>query len=138
MDITTVQNRIIEEMTRRGDWMDRYAYLTEQAPKLPEEYQQVRKDENAVSGCQSQVWVDADYRDGRLYFRADSDTVLTKGIIALILQVVDGRTPEEIVGTDLYVFRETGMESNLSPARSDGLNAIIRHIRMMARQYVTG
>ncbi|MGM0738913.1 MAG: SufE family protein [Bacteroidota bacterium] len=137
MDITTVQNRIIEEMTRRGDWMDRYAYLTEQAKNMPEEYQQVRKDENAVSGCQSQVWVDADYRNGRLYFRADSDTVLTKGIIALILQVVDGRTPEEIVGTDLYVFRETGMESNLSPARSDGLNAIIRHIRMMARQYVT-
>lgn len=117
--------------------MDRYAYLTEQAKNMPEEYQQVRKDENAVSGCQSQVWVDADYRNGRLYFRADSDTVLTKGIIALILQVVDGRTPEEIVGTDLYVFRETGMESNLSPARSDGLNAIIRHIRMMARQYVT-
>ena len=138
MDITTVQNRIIEEMTRRGDWMDRYAYLTEQAKNLPEEYQEVRKDENAVSGCQSQVWVDADYRDGRLYFRADSDTVLTKGIIALILQVVDARTPEEIVGADLYVFRETGMESNLSPARSDGLNAIIRHIRMMARQYATG
>lgn len=138
MDITTVQDRIIEEMTRRDDWMDRYAYLIEQAKNLPEDNQQVRKDENAVSGCQSQVWVDADYKNGRMYFRVDSDTVLTKGIIALILQVVDGRTPEEIVGTDLYVFRETGMESNLSPARSDGLNAIIRHIRMMARQHVTG
>lgn len=138
MDTATVQNRIIEEMTRRDDWMDRYAYLTMQAKKLPEEYQQVRKDENAVSGCQSQVWVDARHKDGRLYFRADSDTILTKGIIALLLQILDGRTPAEIIAADLYVFKETGMESNLSPARSDGLNAIIRHIRMMAGEYLTG
>ncbi len=135
MSINTVQDKIIEEMSQMDDWMDRYAYLIEQARNLPDDNHEIRKDENAVSGCQSQVWVEAELKNDRLHFRADSDTTLTKGIIALILKVVDGQSPDEILNSDLYVFRETGLESNLSPARADGLAAILREMRMIAEGY---
>lgn len=135
MSINSIQNKIIKDMSQMDDWMDRYAYLIEQARQLSDDNHEIRKDENTISGCQSQVWVEAELKGDRLYFRADSDTTLTKGIIALILKVLDGQTPDEILNTNLYVFRETGLESNLSPARADGLAAVLREMRMIAESY---
>ena len=135
MTINEAQDEIIEEFSELDDWMDRYQLLIDlgegQEP-LPEAD---RTDDNLIDGCQSRVWLVCEPRDGRLFFRAESDALIVKGIVGLLLRVLSGHTPQEILDADLYFIRETGLTEHLSPTRSNGLLAMIRQIHAYALAY---
>ena len=135
MTINEAQDEIIEEFSELEDWMDRYQLLIDlgegQEP-LPEAD---RTDDNLIDGCQSRVWLVCEPRDGRLFFRAESDALIVKGIVGLLLRVLSGHTPQEILDADLYFIRETGLTEHLSPTRSNGLLAMIRQIHAYALAY---
>lgn len=135
MDIIASQKSIIEEFSSFEDWMDKYAYLIELGNNLdsfPEEY---RKDENLIEGCQSKVWFHADYKDGKIYFMADSDAIITKGIASLLIRVLSGRTPQEIIDADLFFIEKIGLQQHLSPTRANGLLAMIKQLKYYAMAY---
>lgn len=127
-----VQEAIIEEFSIFDDWLDKYDYLIELSDTLPAIAAEHRTDEYIIKGCQSRVWVDARLEDGKVYFAADSDAIITKGIIALLIRVMNGRTPQELLDLDLYFILEIGLEENLSPTRSNGLLAMIKQMKMYA------
>lgn len=127
-----VQEAIIEEFSIFDDWLDKYDYLIELSDTLPAIAAEHRTDEYIIKGCQSRVWVDARLEDGKVYFAADSDAIITKGIIALLIRVMNGRTPQELLDLDLYFIPEIGLEENLSPTRSNGLLAMIKQMKMYA------
>jgi cysteine desulfuration protein SufE len=126
------QEQIVEEFSAFGDWMDKYNYLIELARELPPIDEKHRTDQYLIKGCQSRVWVDAQLKDGKMYFTADSDAIITKGIIALLIRVLDGRTPEEVLDTDLYFIDRIGLHESLSPTRSNGLLAMVKQMRLYA------
>ena len=132
MTINETQDQIIEEFSIFDEWLDRYNYLIELSSELPAIAPEHRTEQYLIKGCQSRVWVDAELREGRVYFSADSDAIITKGIIALLIKVLNGRTPQEIIDTDLYFIDRIGLSENLSPTRSNGLLAMIRQMRMYA------
>ena len=115
-----IQEQIIEDFAVFDDWMDKYNYLIELGNALPPIDPAHRTDRYAITGCQSRVWLDARLEDGRVYYSADSDAIITKGIISLLIQVLDGRTPREILDTDLYFIDRVGLRENLSPTRANG------------------
>jgi len=127
-----IQEDIIEEFAVFDDWLDKYDYLIGLSEDLPAIDPAHRNDRYLIQGCQSRVWIDAAEHDGRLYFTADSDAIITKGIIALLIRVMNGRTPEELLATDLYFIDRIGLRENLSPTRSNGLVAMIKQMRMYA------
>lgn len=127
-----VQEAIIEEFSIFDDWLDKYDYLIELSDTLPAIAAEHRTDEYIIKGCQSRVWVDARLEDGKVYFAADSDAIITKGIIALLIRVMNGRTPQKLLDLDLYFIPEIGLEENLSPTRSNGLLAMIKQMKMYA------
>lgn len=127
-----IQEDIIEEFAVFDDWLDKYDYLIGLSESLPAIDPEHRNDRYLIQGCQSRVWIDAAEHDGRLYFTADSDAIITKGIIALLIRVMNGRTPEELLATDLYFIDRIGLRENLSPTRSNGLLAMIKQMRMYA------
>ena len=135
MSINEIQDQIIEEFSELDDWMDKYQLLidlgSEQEP-LPEEY---KTDSNLIEGCQSRVWLQADEVDGRLVFQAESDALIVKGIVSLLVQVLSGHTAEEIVDADLYFIEEIGLKEHLSPTRSNGLVAMVKQMRLYALAY---
>ena len=135
MSINEIQDQIIEEFSELDDWMDKYQLLidlgSEQEP-LPEEY---KTDSNLIEGCQSRVWLQADEVDGRLIFQAESDALIVKGIVSLLVQVLSGHTAEEIVDADLYFIEEIGLKEHLSPTRSNGLVAMVKQMRLYALAY---
>ena len=135
MTINEIQDQIIEEFSELEDWMDKYQLLidlgSEQEP-LPEEY---KTDSNLIEGCQSRVWLQADEVDGRLVFQAESDALIVKGIVSLLVQVLSGHTAEEIVDADLYFIEEIGLKEHLSPTRSNGLVAMVKQMRLYALAY---
>ena len=135
MSINEIQDQIIEEFSELDDWMDKYQLLidlgSEQEP-LPEEY---KTDSNLIEGCQSRVWLQADEVDGRLIFQAESDALIVKGIVSLLIQVLSGHTAEEIVDADLYFIEEIGLKEHLSPTRSNGLVAMVKQMRLYALAY---
>lgn len=135
MTIDERQNEIIEEFSDFTDWMDRYQLLidlgNEQKP-LPQEY---KTESNLIDGCQSRVWLQCDYEDGKLIFSAESDALIVKGIVALLIKVLSGNTPDEILNADLYFIEKIGLKEHLSPTRSNGLLAMIKQIRMYALAY---
>ena len=135
MSINEIQDQIIEEFSELDDWMDKYQLLidlgSEQEP-LPEEY---KTDSNLIEGCQSRVWLQADEVDGRLVFQAESDALIVKGIVSLLIQVLSGHTAEEIVDADLYFIEEIGLKEHLSPTRSNGLVAMVKQMRLYALAY---
>lgn len=135
MTINEKQDEIIAEFSEFDDWMDRYQILidlgTEQVP-LDEKY---KTDQNLIEGCQSRVWLHADYIDGKVVFQAESDALITKGIIALLIQVLSGHTPDEILNADLYFIDNIGLKEHLSPTRSNGLLSMVKQIRMYALAY---
>ena len=137
MTINERQDEIIDEFSGLDDWMDRYQLLidlgSEQDP-LPEEY---KTEQNLIDGCQSRVWLQADYRDGRLYFTAESDALIVKGIVALLIRVLSDATPQEIIDADLYFIDRIGLREHLSPTRSNGLVAMVKQIRMYALAYLS-
>ncbi|MBQ9288039.1 MAG: SufE family protein [Bacteroidaceae bacterium] len=135
MTINEQQDEIIEEFTELDDWMDRYQLLidlgNEQEP-LDEKY---KTESNLIDGCQSRVWLQCDEEDGKLKFQAESDALIVKGIIALLIKVLSGHTPDEILNADLYFIPQIGLKEHLSPTRSNGLLAMVKQIRMYALAY---
>ena len=135
MSINEAQDEIIEEFAGFDDWMDKYQLLidlgNEQAP-LPEEQ---KTEQNLIDGCQSRVWLQADYVDGRLIFTAESDALIVKGIVTLLIRVLSDHTPQEILDADLYFIDQIGLKEHLSPTRSNGLLAMVKQIRAYAVAY---
>lgn len=127
-----IQEEIIEEFAIFDDWLDKYDYLIELSQTLPAIVAEHRTEEYVIKGCQSRVWVDAKMEDGKVYYAADSDAIITKGIIALLIRVMNGRTPQEIVDMNLYFIDAIGLSENLSPTRSNGLVAMIKQMKMFA------
>lgn len=132
MTINDIQNEVIEEFSDIEDWMDKYQMLidlgSEQEP-ISEEY---KTDSNLIDGCQSRVWLQADFADGKIHFQAESDALIVKGIIALLIKVLNDRTPDEILDADLYFVEKIGLKEHLSPTRSNGLVAMIKKMKMYA------
>ena len=127
-----VQEEIIEEFAMFDDWLDKYDYLISLSDSLPVIAPEHKTDEYIIEGCQSRVWVDAKMEDGKVYYSADSDAIITKGIIALLIRVMNGREPKEVVDMDLYFIDAIGLSENLSPTRSNGLVAMIKQMKMFA------
>jgi cysteine desulfuration protein SufE len=132
MTINEIQDEIIEEFSGFDDWMDKYQLLidlgNEQEP-LDEKY---KTEQNLIDGCQSRVWLVADFADGKIHFSAESDALIVKGIVALLIRVLSDHTPQEILDADLYFIDEIGLKEHLSPTRSNGLVAMVKQIRMYA------
>jgi len=133
--IDEVQQDIIDEFSLYDDWMDKYAVIIEQGNALPPLDDKYKTPDNIILGCQSRVWLQTDYRDGKLWFQAESDAIIVKGLLALVLRVFNGRTPDEIIGTDLRFMKEIGLTEHLSPTRSNGLLSVIKQIRFYAIAY---
>lgn len=132
MTINEQQDQIIEEFAQFGDWMERYEYLIEIGRELPPFDETYRKPDFLIEGCQSKVWLYPSFTDGVITFEADSDALITRGIVALLVKVLSGRTPDEILGTDLWFIDRIGLKENLSPTRSNGLLAMIKQMRLYA------
>lgn len=132
MTINEIQDEIIEEFAEFDDWMDKYQLLItmgEEQEPLPAE---LKTEQNLIDGCQSRVWLVCDEREGKLQFRAESDALIVKGIVTLLIRVVTGHTPQEILDADLYFIPQIGLTEHLSPTRSNGLLAMVKQIRMYA------
>lgn len=127
-----IQEQIIEEFSIFDEWLDKYDYLIELSDSLPAIAPEHRTEQYVIKGCQSRVWVDAKLEDGKMMYTADSDAIITKGIIALLIRVMNGRSPQEIVDLDLYFIDAIGLGENLSPTRSNGLVAMIKQMKMYA------
>lgn len=137
MTINEIQDEIIDEFSGFDDWMDKYQLLidlgNEQAP-LDERY---KVESNLIDGCQSRVWLQADYADGIITFTAESDALIVKGIVALLIRVLSGHTPQEILDADLYFIEQIGLKEHLSPTRSNGLLAMVKQMRIYALAFRT-
>ena len=132
MTINELQDEVIEEFSELTDWMDKYQMLIDLGNELEVLDDKYKTEQNLIDVCQSRVWVQCDYVDGKLELTADSDALIVKGIIALLLRVLSGHTPQEILDSDLYFIDEIGLKDHLSPTRSNGLLAMIKQIRMYA------
>lgn len=132
MTIKEVQEEIIDEFSMFEDWMQRYEYIIELGKTLPLIDEQYKTDENIIKGCQSKVWLHAEQLDGKLAFTADSDAILTKGIIAILIRVFSDKTPDEILNADTHFIDEIGLKEHLSPTRANGLVSMIKQIKMYA------
>lgn len=138
MTINEIQNEIIDEFADITDWMDRYAYIIELGTALPPLDADQKIPSNLIEGCQSRVWIASDrLADGRIRFVADSDAMIVKGIISLLLRVLSDHTPDEILNADLYFIEKIGLSDHLSPTRSNGLVAMVKQIRNYALAYKT-
>ncbi|NDW18542.1 SufE family protein [Dysgonomonas sp. 216] len=133
--INEVQDEIIEEFSIFDDWMDKYALLIELGNSLGKLDDKYKNETNLIEGCQSRVWLQADFVDGRIVFKAESDAVIVKGIIALLIRVLSDRTPDEIIDADLYFIDKIGLKENLSPTRSNGLLSMVKQIKFYAMAY---
>ena len=132
-----IQEEIIEEFSVFDDWLDKYDYLIGLSETLPAIAPEHRTERYLIEGCQSRVWIDARTDGGRIFFTADSDAIITKGIIALLIRVLNGRTPQEVLDTDLYFIDAIGLAANLSPTRANGLAAMVRQMRLYALAYAS-
>ena len=133
--IDEVQQEIIDEFGAFDDWLDKYSLIIEQGNALEPLEDKYKIPENLIEGCQSRVWLQPLYNDGKLYFQADSDAVIVRGLLALVLMVFNGRTPDEIINADLHFMEEIGLTKHLSPTRANGLLAVIKQIRFYAIAY---
>lgn len=131
--INQIQDDIIEEFAAYDDWMDKYSYLIELGNDLAPYPEEHRTQQNVIEGCQSTVWINAELQpDGTIAFDGDSDAIIVKGIVALLIRVLGGHTPSEIVDAKLYFIRQIGLEEHLTPTRSNGLLAMVRQMRLYA------
>ncbi len=135
MTINETQDEVVEEFGGFTDWMDKYQLLIDLGSELEPLDAQYKTSQNLIDGCQSRVWVNADYRDGIINFTADSDALIVKGIIALLIRVLSHHTPAEIAGADLYFIERIGLKDHLSPTRSNGLLAMVKQLRLYALAY---
>lgn len=132
MTINEAQDEVVEEFSDFTDWMDKYQMLIDLGNDLEVLDDQYKTENNLIDGCQSRVWLQCDYKDGKLVFTADSDALIVKGIIALLIQVMSGHTPSEILDADLYFIEKIGLREHLSPTRSNGLLAMVKQIKAYA------
>ena len=129
-----VENEVIDEFSMFDEWLDKYEYLIELGKSLKPYPEDKKTDDRLVKGCQSRVWVDFNLKDGRLYFNADSDAIITKGIISLLIKIYSGRSSQEILSSDFSVVEKIGLKENLSPTRANGLVSMIQKIREIAAE----
>lgn len=132
MTINEIQDEIIEEFAEFTEWMDKYQMLIDLGNELDGLDAEYKNEQNLIDGCQSRVWLQCDIKNGKLVFTADSDALITKGIIALLIRVVSGHTPKEILDTDLYFIERIGLHQHLSPTRSNGLLSMVKKIKAYA------
>lgn len=132
MTIDQIQDKIIEDFEGVEDWMDRYAMIIDIGNALPPIEEKYKTPAHLIEGCQSRVWLNAEMRDGKVYYTADSDAIIVKGIIALLIEVLNGHTPTEIVDCHLYFIDKIGLAENLTPTRSNGLLAMVKQMKMYA------
>lgn len=135
MTINEAQDEVVDEFADLTDWMDKYQMLIDMGNDLESLNDQYKNDSNLIDGCQSRVWLQCDYKNGQLVFTADSDALIVKGIIALLIRVLSGHTPKEIIDAKLYFIDKLGLKEHLSPTRSNGLLAMIKQMRMYALAY---
>jgi len=131
------QDQIIEEFSIFDDWMDKYAYLIDLGKELNGLPDEQKKDDILIKGCQSRVWLDTEFKNGKIYFSADSDAIITKGIVALLIKVMSELEPKDIMNADLYFIEKIGLQENLSPTRSNGLLSMIKQMKMYGLAYNT-
>ena len=135
MTINEAQNEVIEEFSDFTDWMDKYQLLIDLGNELQPLEAKYKTEDNLIDGCQSRVWLQADMRDGLLYFTAESDALIVKGIISLLIRVLSGHTPQEIAEADLYFIERIGLREHLSPTRANGLLAMLKQMKLYAEAY---
>ena len=135
MTINEIQDEIIQEFADLDDWMDRYQLLIDLGSSQPRLDDKYKTEQNLIDGCQSRVWLQADMKDGLLHFQAESDALIVKGIVALLVRVLSDHTPEEILRADLYFIESIGLREHLSPTRSNGLLAMLRQMKLYALAY---
>ncbi|CDA20903.1 MAG TPA: SufE family protein [Porphyromonadaceae bacterium] len=130
--IDQIQDEVVDEFSAFDDWMDKYALLIELGNSLSPLDEQFKVESNLIEGCQSRVWLHAEYRDGKVLYQAESDAVIVKGIVSLLIKVLSGHTPREILDTHLYFIEQIGLTEHLSPTRSNGLLAMVKQMRLYA------
>ncbi len=135
MSLKKIQDEIIEEFSVFSDWLDKYEYLVELGNDLPPIDPALKTDEYLISGCQSKVWLNAEFKDGKIWYQADSDAIIVRGIVALLVKVLNGQPPKEIIDNELYFIDEIGLKQNLSPTRSNGLVAMVKKMKLYAIAY---
>jgi cysteine desulfuration protein SufE len=135
MTINELQDNIIDEFSLFDDWMDKYALLIDLGNSLEPLDDKYKNPQNIIEGCQSRVWLNADLNDGIITYQGESDAVLVKGIVSLLIQVLSGHTPDEILNTELYFIDKIGLKEHLSPTRSNGLVAMVKQMKMFALAY---
>jgi cysteine desulfuration protein SufE len=135
MTINEKQDQIIEDFELFDDWMEKYEYIIQLGKDLPAMNEQFKKDENLIKGCQSRVWLHPTYKDGQLCFEADSDALITKGLVSMVVQVLSCHTPKEIADAEIYFVDKIGLTSHLSPTRSNGLLSMLKQMKMYAIAY---
>ncbi|MFW6129388.1 MAG: SufE family protein [Candidatus Aminicenantaceae bacterium] len=135
MKINHIQNEIIQEMSGLDDWMDKYEYLINLGRNFSPPEGKFKTDENALKGCQSKVWINAELKGNKISFLADSDSLITRGILALLLRVLNHQHPEDIANSDLYFIDQIGLSTNLSPSRADGLASIIKQFKHFGAKF---
>src|SRR5687767_10773138 len=132
MTINEKQDSIIEDFELFDDWMEKYEYIIQLGKELPLIDEEYKKDENLIKGCQAKVWLHADYKDGKIFFTADSDAIITKGLVSMVIRVLSNHTPHEIATSDLYFVDKIGLKEHLSVTRSNGLVSMIKQMKMYA------
>lgn len=137
MTINEIQDEIIEEFSDFDDWMDRYAYIIDLGNALPAIDEQYKTPSHLIEGCQSRVWVNAELINGKVHYTADSDAIIVKGIISMLVKVLNNQTPDDILAADLYFIDRVGLSEHLSPTRSNGLAAMVKQMRLYALAFQT-
>ena len=132
MTINEIQDSVIDEFSTFDDWMDKYALVIDLGNSLPVLEEKYKTESNFIEGCQSRVWLQADYVDGKIFFKGDSDAVIVKGIVSLLINVLSEHTPQEILDADLYFIEKIGLKEHLSPTRSNGLVAMVKQMHLYA------
>jgi cysteine desulfuration protein SufE len=137
MTLEEKQKEIVEDFAIYDDWMEKYEYIIELGRDLPIIEEDKKTKDRIIEGCQSQVWLDSSFADGKMHFKADSDAIITKGIIGLLIRVLDDEKPEDIAKCDLHFIQEIGLHEHLSPTRSNGLASMVKKMKMSALQALT-
>ncbi|MBC8034055.1 MAG: SufE family protein [Chitinophagaceae bacterium] len=135
MSINEQQDEIVDEFEMFDDWMDKYEYIIQLGKELPLIEEKYKTEDHLIKGCQSRVWLHPEYKDGRIFFTADSDAIITKGLISMVVKVLSAHSPKEIIDADLYFVNAIGLNSHLSPTRSNGLLSMLKQIRSFAHAF---
>ena len=135
MTISEIQDEVIDEFSVFDDWMDKYSLLIDMGNALSPFEEKYKTESNLIEGCQSRVWLQSDFTDGKVIFRGESDAVIVKGIVSLLIRVLSGHTPKDILNADLYFIERIGLKEHLSPTRSNGLVSMLKQMKMYALAY---